>query len=234
MLTRSKMIARSYLMTAIGTFTIGMAAPQQGQTESFDPVAGSDLPNHSGVVESIEGSATPYATANQLELAADYCVTNHNYDQAIDLCKRALMADDNDLDIHKSYAQALEGKWRAEHSHDANLFNACLREWLIVMRTERGEEKLPSFHGITVPGYGHLYRDEDYEMEARMHLRQLTGSTPKAWETDAAYLKRAGQETTSTVTGKILTPGAGAPTKPTSKPAAQPTEQDHSLDWLNH
>lgn len=155
-----------------------------------------------GYVTSIEAATTGLQTADSMALAADYATRNGNYDQAIKYCRQALKLDFDDIDIHMSYAQALEKKLVKEPDADANVFNMCIKEWLIVMRGEVGEEKEQNFHGVNL--MGHLFEDDERAIPARYHLAALTGGhPPKPWQTDTQYLKQV-CKATSTVAARIL------------------------------
>jgi len=140
-------------------------------------------------------------TATSLELAAEYASSHGQYDQAIKLCRRALEKDYNDLDLHMTYAGALEEKLKTQKERDHELLNECVKEWLIVLRTEVGDEAGLSFHGISP--FGHWYQDEDRGIPARSHLVSLTGRAPRPWETDAKFLKWLNRPSAS-VAGRLL------------------------------
>ena len=129
-------------------------------------------------VTSIEAfSGLGEQTTNSLGIAADYALEQGHYEQAIKLCKRALDKDYDDMDTHMTYAKALEAKLKDDNQEDHDLLNACVREWLIVYRTEVGDEKGISFHGISP--LGHFYEDEDRTIPARTHIAKLTAGHPK-------------------------------------------------------
>ncbi len=153
-------------------------------------------------VTSIEAfSGLGEQTTNSLGLAAEYATEQGNYEQAIKLCERALGKDYNDMDTHLAYAKALEAKLKGQTVQDPVLLDQCIREWLIVFRTEVGDEKGLSFHGISP--LGHLYEDEDRSIPARNHIVKLTGRAPKPWETDEKFMKWVNRPVTA-VAGKIL------------------------------
>jgi hypothetical protein len=140
-------------------------------------------------------------TADSFAMAAEYAYNNGDTKKALKLCEKALNSDNNDIDIHKIYAQALEEQIKNTGDKNHDLLNKCVREWLIVYRTEVGDEKGISYHGIDP--FGYLYRDEDRSMLAGSHLVSLTGRVPKIWETDDKYLKWVNRPTTA-VAGRIL------------------------------
>lgn len=161
-------------------------------------------------VTSIEGySELGHHTANSLGLAADYANMNSNYDQAIKLCRRAVNKNFNNMEVHQTLAEALENKLSDQADKDPELFNECVREWVIVLRQEVGDERGMTFHGIGIPGLGTLFADEDQTMTARHHLVRLCGQAPHSWETDMKYMKRVAMQGTGSVTGKILSATKG-------------------------
>ena len=156
-----------------------------------------------GVVTSIDAMLMGKAGERSLATAAAYCVESEQYDKAIKLSRRALDKNDDDNEIHQVYAEALEGKLTGQVEKDPALFNQCIQEWLIVLRQERGDEKL-SYHGLSIPGMGKFYEDEDRVIPARKHLMKLAGSTPKVWETDAKYLRRVTAPGANNLYGKVI------------------------------
>ena len=81
-------------------------------------------------------------TAGSLRMAAEYASSHGDTEKAIKLCEKALDNDYNDIDIHQTYAEALEEKLKTAKNKDQNLLNKCIREWLIVFRTEVGDERI--------------------------------------------------------------------------------------------
>jgi hypothetical protein len=123
-------------------------------------------------------------------------------DRAITVLHRSLDRDSDDADAHTFLARALEMKLKGQAERDPELFNECIKEWLIVMRNHSGTERGEGAHGINI--LGHLYEDEDHGVDARKHLVKLTGYAPKPWETSAKYLKRVLLPTTGTVSGAVV------------------------------
>ncbi len=194
MKVKSVLASTILLLTALSpTFSQDKKEPEKKPTQPYTPVT------------SIEAYTTlGKQTADSLLLGAEYANTQNKYDQAIKLCRQALDKDYNDIDTHQEYAQALENKLRIQTKRDPYLFNECIKQWLIVLRCEAGDENGIGFHGIAVPGLGHIYQDEDRTITARRHLQKLSGSTPKYWETDARFLKRVCQNSSATVKGQVI------------------------------
>jgi hypothetical protein len=171
---------------------------------SDDEQANSKQAVPSQPVVSIDGlTDLSQANAATLGMAAYYADRNgDDPDKAIVLYRKAIEKDNNDIDLHLRYAELLEYKFNREGESDSQLYNDCVREWLIVLRNEAGDEKGLTFHGIGLPLSGTLYGDEHRVILARKHLVSLTGIAPKAWETDAQYLQRAAKR--ASVRGKLL------------------------------
>lgn len=142
-------------------------------------------------------------SAETLGFASAYAVRNgNNADQAISLCRKSLLKNNDDIDVHLQYAQLLEGKYREQGEPDPTLYMTCVKEWLLVLRNEAGDEKDMNFHGVGLPFIGFLFKDDDRVILAKSHLIGLTGFGPKGWETDTKYLERVAKH--SAVQGKIL------------------------------
>jgi hypothetical protein len=179
------------------------------QTDPADEIFGSEA--HPAT--SIEAYTNTDQTALGLMEAAQYATRERHFDQAIEFCKQALAKDSNDIDVHKEYAESLEAKINHVADCPDDLFNECIKQWLIVLRNEVGEERGMSIHGINP--LGHLYEDEDRGIPAKMHLKALTGQAPRPWQTDAQYLKQVSRAQTS-VSGRIV---GGSKKEADSKPA---------------
>jgi hypothetical protein len=195
-----------------------------------------------GYVMSCDGPLSGNSTADHLTLAAQYMVNNQYYDKAIAACQKALRKNMDDCDIHKVYAEALEGKLKKEKKDNPDLFTTCLKEWLIVFRNERGDERGMTIKGIGIPGIMQANMDEDHTMEARAHLYDLTGTVPRPWEPDFLFIKRVCKKANTSVSGRLLEnkfdapPGATDLSEPASKGRsaadAPPAKSGDPLDWL--
>jgi hypothetical protein len=141
------------------------------------------------------------STSKSLMLQAQTALGAGNVDTAIQLIRKSLSENNDDADAHTVYAEALEKKMRSQTERDPELFNKVVKEWLIVMRDEVGDEKAMNFHGA---GIGDFYRDEEHNLLAARHLTKLTGSAPKPWQTNARYLKKVLKPTDTDVKGVIV------------------------------
>jgi len=126
---------------------------------------------------------------------------HHNYKRAIPLLRQAVQLDGNDADVHALFAAAMQEKLEHQAEKEPTLFNDCVKEWLIVVRNEAGEEKGLTYKGL---GFGAGYfQDEERVQEGKRNLKKLTGYLPKPWETDSKYLFRVLRPTDTSVTAII-------------------------------
>jgi len=165
-----------------------------------------------GYVRSVNAiNSGVHPTVSSLELAAEYAVQHKYFDQAIKICQQAIAMNDDDADIHMAYADALEHKLRTQKAgaRDPNLFMATVREWLIVARNEKGDERgLTNSKGVGIPGMQHMYQDEERSMPAVHHIVRLVGYLPKAKETDQKYLLRVAKQCEYSLNGKVISSGS--------------------------
>lgn len=155
-----------------------------------------------GVVDSNQMLNLGMITPASLLMEGEKALSNGDADRAIIVLRRSLDKNDNDADTHMLYAKALEMKLKSQHEKDPEIYNDCVREWLIVMRNHAGAEKGEGAFGINV--LGHFYQDEDHGIDAKRHLIKLTGYAPKPWETSNKYLKRVLMPATASVSGAVM------------------------------
>jgi len=122
---------------------------------------------------------------------AESAVRTRRFDRAIYLTRRALTEKPDDLDLHRVYAQALEGKLVSQRQKDPSLMESCVEQWLTVMRSGVGEESCNNLKNGVGGVWDFMFRDEERYSLARQHLLKLTGTTPHAWESNTHYMKRA-------------------------------------------
>lgn len=135
-------------------------------------------------------------------MSAEAAIRANRADRAIFLSRKALARRPDDLEFHKTLAEALDLKLETQKEKDPKVVAECVREWLIVMRNGVGMEKGTNFRGAG----GILdafYSDEEYYILAKERIKELTGKLPRAWETNDRFLKRA-LPAAATVSGKIL------------------------------
>lgn len=174
-----------------------ISSPAFANDERNDSTAAKGVVSIDAFDSSAPGNEFSLGTASQY---ADR--VGKNPDQAIMICRKALEKNNDDIDLHLHYAELLEEKFNDQGKSDPTLYMDCVKEWLVVVRGEAGDERGLTFHGIGLPFTGMYYNDEDRVISARKHLLDLTGVTPKGWETDAKYLQKVSRH--SSVGGKIL------------------------------
>ncbi len=134
-------------------------------------------------------------------MSSQLAVRSDRTERAIQLARRAMKRNPDDLEIHKALAEALEQKLDNQVDKDPQLYNECVKEWLIVLRNGVGLEKGNNFRGV---GLDFAFGDEEYYALAKQRLKHLTGYAPKPWETNNKYLARVLRPAETTITGKIL------------------------------
>lgn len=140
-------------------------------------------------------------TGQSLLLQAELALRARRTERALELTERGLLKDDQDIDLHRVHAEAIEQKMAKQSAFEACLFNECVREWLLVLRPNKGEEKGLNFCGINPAST--FYQDDERQGAAARHLTKLTGRAPKLWETDKRYLKSVLQPLPE-VSGKVI------------------------------
>ncbi|MDP3510905.1 MAG: tetratricopeptide repeat protein [Candidatus Melainabacteria bacterium] len=159
-------------------------------------------------------------TASALLLQAKQYMRHHNYNKALKLLRRAIKLNDDDMDIRVLYAEALDEKLSHQAEKEPEIFNECIKSWLMVARQEVGLEK-----GMTFKGIGFMsgqYADEDWAGKAKKRLRVLTGYSPKPWETNDRYLKKVLKPAETSVSAVIKS----------SSDSETSTETKHETDRL--
>jgi len=188
------------------------ALANEGPDWLSDP---NELPK--GVVTNDNVMVKKDSSAMSLIVQADRALKSDNIDRAIELIKRSLELNNDDLDAHMSYAQALERKLATQKVEDPKVFNQCIKEWLAVLRNKYGEEKNETINGIGIPGFnGRFFADEERQVPARNHLVKLAGAAPKPWETDTRYLAKVCRHGEASVSGKMVHDSKGDTKEPFS------------------
>lgn len=135
-------------------------------------------------------------------IGAEFALRSNRVDRSIQLARRAMRQDPEDMDAHKALAEALDRKLEFQSEKDPAVFAECVKEYLVVMRNGVGLEKGTNFRGMGI--FDYLYRDDEYYEVARKRLKHLTGYAPKPWESNEKYLKRVLQPAETELRGKIL------------------------------
>jgi len=192
------------LLVLIPAVVLALAPQCFGDDDDVTEDANGNLP--SGYVRSGNAyNSGGHSEADSLSLQAEYETQHGYYDQAIKLCQRAIAKNDDDADIHMAYATALEHKLKQQKEKDPNLYIAAVREWLIVLRNEKGEERgLTSKSGLALPLVQHLNQDEERSIPALHHIIGLVGYAPKATETDDRFMRKVAKQCEGMVKGRIV------------------------------
>lgn len=202
------MINNLQLKVLICALSLGYLSPYAVKAEDgadWLDDAGKRLPH--GVVTNDNVSISNDSTPFHLTVEAERALKSNKPDRAIVLIKRSLELDNEDLEAHLIYANALERKLANQSSEDPELFNRCVREWLSVLRNEYGEEKGENFHGVGLPGLSGKWYSDDRQERARTHLIKLTGTAPKLWETNEKFLRKVCRSGETSVRAKLLKDG---------------------------
>jgi hypothetical protein len=140
-------------------------------------------------------------SASSLANRARVALKNGNVSRGLSLATRAMKMDDDDIDIHLIYAQAMQAKIERQTDRDPDLFKKCVHEWMLVYRNEVGMEKGMTFKGINI--LGDMYNDDEHGFIAKKQIKKLTGYVPKPWETDNHFINRVTRESETAVSAKI-------------------------------
>lgn len=135
-------------------------------------------------------------------IGAEFALRADRVDRSIQMARRAMRQDPDDMDAHKALAEALDRKLEFQTEKDPAIYAECVKEYLVVMRNGVGLEKGTNFRGMGI--FDYLYRDDEYYEVARKRLKHLTGYVPKPWESNEKYLKRVLQPAETQLRGKIL------------------------------
>jgi hypothetical protein len=126
---------------------------------------------------------------------------NGNVSRALALATKAMKMDDDDIDIHLIYAQAMQAKYERQTEKDPDLFKKCVHEWMLVYRNEVGMEKGMTFKGVNI--MGNFWNDDEHGNLAKKQIKIMTGYTPKPWETDNHFLARVTKPAETSVSAKL-------------------------------
>lgn len=135
-------------------------------------------------------------------VSAEFAIRARRSDRAIELARRAMKRDPDDIEIHLALAEALDLKLEEQTEKDPRIFEECIKEYLIVMRNGVGMEKGTNFRGIGI--LDHMFGDEEHHFLAKARLKFLTGYAPKPWESNEKYLKKVLHPAQTDVKGRIL------------------------------
>lgn len=133
-------------------------------------------------------SRRPTAAAYRME--ADAALCSNRFERAIELARKSLQKDNHDIDAHRILAEALELKLDRQKEKDPAILRECLNEYLIVMKSDVGEEKGLCLLGPGLMSYLYGNDDSDRYLLAKTRIKHLTGSLPRPWENNEMFFKR--------------------------------------------
>lgn len=138
-------------------------------------------------------------------MQSELSLRNEDVNRAIKKGRRAVDLDPDDLDARVALGEALYAKWKFEKKKTSpQLYNECVKTWLMVLRNVTGEEAL-SYKGISIPLAQHLWADEDRGILAKKRLTTMCGRVPKFWETNKKFLSKVlVPEVKETVAGTVI------------------------------
>jgi hypothetical protein len=179
----------SIVLSSSLAFPFGTGAMADEDDKQPDSAPESDSGKLQSTIPNDNALELGRVSGDTLMTQAELCLRSRNFDKAILFARRSIQENGDDGDLHRIFAEALEGKLELQKEKDPALFKECVEEWLSVMRSGHGDER-----GLNVEGVGGIgdffYKDDEHYIIARHHLVGLTGVAPKPWETNARYMKR--------------------------------------------
>ncbi len=177
---------------------------ETAEVETVRKGARSSEPPNEDPTKTVEGNGFfTHETAHTLFLEAKQLMRHNNYNRAIRLLNRAIKLDEDNMEVRVLYAEALDEKLQHQAEKDPEIFNKCIKSWLMVARNEIGDEKGMTFNGLGI--LSGQYGDEDWSLKAKKRLKVLTGYSPKPWETSDRYLRKVLRSADTSVSAVIKT-----------------------------
>ena len=105
------------------------------------------------------------------------------------LGQKAIEMDRDDLDARVAYGEALYEMYQRD-KENKDIYNKCVKAWLIVHRNVLGNETSTAFKGISLPLANKFFEDENYGILAKHRLKSLCGRLPKFYESNSRYLRK--------------------------------------------
>jgi hypothetical protein len=118
-------------------------------------------------------------------------------DKAILYLRKSVNSNEEDLDARVCLAEALEQKLATQTDKDPDMYRECIENWLHAFRDVPPDEA-----GASVLKFA--YRDEEREMPAKKHLKKLTGTLPRPFETNKGFLDRVCKDSAASVHAKVI------------------------------
>jgi hypothetical protein len=139
-------------------------------------------------------------------MQSEISLRNDDVNRAITMGRRAVRLDPEDIDARVALGEALYQKVkRQKKKPNPELYNECVKTWLMVLRNVVGDESKMSYKGISLPLAQRFFEDEDRGILARERLTEVCGRVPKFYETNNKFLTKVLlPEATKTVAGTVL------------------------------
>jgi hypothetical protein len=198
---------KNYTVLLLSSISIWLAAGQITALAMHDDLdkplrKADDMKGEGARVQEYDEIVSPdMESAWSIANRARSSLKNGNVSRALALATRAIKLDDDDIDIHLIYAQAMQAKMERQAEKDPDLFKKCVHEYILVYRNEVGMEKGMTVKGINI--MGNFYNDDEHGNLAKKQLIKLTGYAPKPWETDNHFITRVTKQAETTVSAKI-------------------------------
>lgn len=139
-------------------------------------------------------------------MQSEISLRNDDVNRAVSMGRRAVELDPNDIDARVALGEALYQKIKkAKKKTKPEVYNECVKTWLMVLRNIVGDEANMGYKGISIPLVERFYEDEDRTILARSRLTAVCGRVPKFWETNKKFLDKVLlPEATTSVAGSVI------------------------------
>lgn len=139
-------------------------------------------------------------------MQSEISLRNDDVNRAVSMGRRAVELDPNDVDARVALGEALYQKIkRSKKKPKPEVYNECVKTWLMVLRNIVGDEANMGYKGISIPLVERFYEDEDRTILARTRLTAVCGRVPKFWETNKKFLDKVLlPEASTSVAGTVI------------------------------
>jgi hypothetical protein len=139
-------------------------------------------------------------------MQSEISLRNDDVNRAVSMGRRAVELDPNDIDARVALGEALYQKIKkAKKKVTPEVYNECVKTWLMVLRNIVGDEANMGYKGISIPLVERFYEDEDRTILARTRLTAVCGRVPKFWETNKKFLDKVLlPEASTSVAGTVI------------------------------
>ncbi len=139
-------------------------------------------------------------------MQSEISLRNDDVNRAVSMGRRAVELDPNDIDARVALGEALYQKIKkSKKKPKPEVYNECVKTWLMVLRNIVGDESNMGYKGISIPLVERFYEDEDRTILARTRLTAVCGRVPKFWETNKKFLDKVLlPEASTSVAGSVI------------------------------